>query len=181
MKPILILLLFFFSCKNIEKSENEVVKETDISNKEAFFDFYKFKLNGVLLFVHKTSECHKILGEPIESIKVDYNESCGLNWENADFETYYKGLKCDSYKDSSCIKHINFEENPNLFVTYDSLQFSIKLSLDDFKLEYPNNESFPVFHVGTAFSISLGQGIDDKIIFIFRNNKLVEFSYYIPC
>ncbi len=181
MKVLLLILLLFFSCKNKDKSENKDVKNPQKTIKNADIDFNKLKLNGVLFFENKTSDCNKILGKPIETIKIVYGESCGLNWENADFETYYKGLKCEQYKDSSCIKYINFKNNPDLFVNYETLKFSNSTSLDDMKLRYPNIKSYSVFDNGTAFSLSLGDGVDDKIILIFRNDKLVEFNYSIPC
>jgi hypothetical protein len=186
----LIFFLIFLSCKNIDTRDKQKseVEDLKIYPESSFRDdttyLWEYEINGVLPINGKSTTFEELLGKPINKLKIDSDKECDLYWEKSDFKVFFKGVECESHKDSLFTRLINFEENSNLFIKVRSLKISYKTTLGEFKLIFPNIKTYPIGDKDShdiAVEFSLGKNVDDKIILIFRNSKLVEFNYYIPC
>ena len=144
-------------------------------------DFDSFRINGDLPLTGRKSDFEKGLGMPLKVEKVITEEQCVTFWNETDSFVYFEGIKCESKKDSLVVMLVNFQERKMCFLTYKTVRFSAQTTLEDMKKICPSIQPYDIAEGKIVVAIKVCVASDDKFLFIFKNGKLIDFEYFMPC
>lgn len=144
-------------------------------------DFDSFKLNGFLPLIALKSDFERGLGKPLKIEKLNSNDVCVTFWNETDGFSYFQGIKCETKKDSIVLTSLDFQENKNCFLSYNSKRFSSETTLDDLKKSHPSMQPYSIAEDKIVVAFKVSKASDDKVLLIFKEGKLIEFEYFMNC
>lgn len=178
----IIVLIVFGSIFYLFSTSKKVSKIQPIQNEFIdSMDFDSFKLNGVLPLIALKSDFERGLGKPLKIEKFNPNDVCVTFWNETDGFNYFQGIKCETKKDSMVLTSLDFQENKNCFLNYHSIRFSSETKLDDLKKSYPSMQPYSIAEDKIVVAFKVSKASDDKVLFIFKEGKLIEFEYFMDC
>jgi hypothetical protein len=193
----LIGCLFVFSCDSpaaikktdITKSSVDTAikgQDTIIADNE-YISWDEARINGTVAMISTSKILYASLGKPDSIITPNMDDVCVSYFDKNYKDVYIKGSTFEMCGDTVAIRSLNFRQ-PGLTFTAGQLRFDNNTTMTSLAKTFPtaikeqSNMTLAHNEAVTAIKVQTGKmPSDDSWILMFKNGKLVQIDYWMPC
>lgn len=178
---LILITITLICCKpNKKKIAKISIKNNSSDNEYILID--SIKINNLFLFKGE-KRALKLFKIELDSIN-KYGYECGSEFEEVNIINYYGKSEVEVIENEYCFRKISLEED-KFYMEYQNIKFDREYTLENLKKDFPtafnkkysDNRDFIEIQIPTIEDATFSTVLKFK----FKENKLIEIVYFIPC